>query len=79
MLMRDTPGFGVYFCTYELLKRMLSIQEREKHFNATRDQHNLDHYWIGVNIAIAKFLCGGTAGCVSWFMCYPFDTVKSKM
>jgi len=79
MLMRDSPGFGVYFCTFEFLKRLMNLPEREKKFNATRELHNLDHYWIGIYIALSKFVCGGTAGCITWFMCYPFDTVKSKM
>jgi hypothetical protein len=26
-----------------------------------------------------KFLCGGTAGCLTWFVCFPLDTVKAKM
>jgi hypothetical protein len=29
MLMRDSPGFGVYFCTFELLKRLINLPERE--------------------------------------------------
>lgn len=31
------------------------------------------------SLALRKFLCGGTAGCITWFACYPMDTVKSKM
>lgn len=30
MLMRDSPGFGVYFCTFEFLKRLMNLPEREK-------------------------------------------------
>ena len=30
-------------------------------------------------IGLRKFISGGTAGCLTWFTCYPMDTVKTKM
>lgn len=79
MLMRDSPGFGLYFCTFEFLKRSLNLQEKERQYQVAQGCTKLDKYCIGANLAFAKFMCGGTAGCVTWFVCFPFDTVKSKM
>ena len=30
MLIRDAPGFGLYFCTYEALKRQLGVGDIDK-------------------------------------------------
>jgi Mitochondrial carrier protein len=37
------------------------------------------HYGMSASLAFKKFICGGTAGCLTWTFCYPMDTVKSKM
>lgn len=37
------------------------------------------HYCMSAEIVAAKFLCGGIAGCTTWTICYPIDTVKAKM
>jgi hypothetical protein len=29
MLLRDSPGFGIYFCCFELLKRTFRVKELE--------------------------------------------------
>ena len=30
MLLRDGPGFAVYFCTFEALKRKLKVSEQDR-------------------------------------------------
>jgi solute carrier family 25 (mitochondrial carnitine/acylcarnitine transporter), member 20/29 len=34
---------------------------------------------LEASLMIKKFFCGGTAGCTTWFACYPMDTVKTRM
>ncbi len=72
MLCRDSPGFGVYFCLFECFKVKMGIPQLEQKLKE-EDKH------ISGQLAIKKFLCGGTAGCITWTFCYPMDTVKSKM
>lgn len=78
MLFRDSPGFGIYFCMFELLKRKMGVHETEKRLH-NKDEHGQKHYAMSMSLAVKKFLCGGTAGCLTWTVCYPMDTVKSKM
>ena len=33
MMIRDCPGFGLYFCTYEFMKRAMNIPELERQHN----------------------------------------------
>ena len=51
LLLRDVPGWGVYFWSYELLKGMFGIPEAKK--NGTDNSM--------LNMAI-KCWCGGVAG-----------------
>jgi hypothetical protein len=30
MLIRDGPGFGIYFCGFEIMKRKLGVSEQDK-------------------------------------------------
>jgi solute carrier family 25 carnitine/acylcarnitine transporter 20/29 len=78
MLLRDSPGFGIHFCLFELLKRTFHVQKMEEEIRE-KEGCGETHYCMSSQIAIAKFLCGGTAGCLTWTVCYPLDTVKSKM
>lgn len=32
MLLRDGPGFGLYFCGFELVKRKFGVSENDKLF-----------------------------------------------
>jgi hypothetical protein len=32
LLMRDSPGFGFYFCMFEALKRAIDLPERERQY-----------------------------------------------
>ncbi len=68
MFLRDAPGFGLYFCLFELFKRGLDVPKKE----ADPNSNSFEIGW-------RKFLAGGTAGIFSWFFAYPMDTVKSKM
>lgn len=77
MLLRDSPGFALYFCTFEFLKRFFRIPEKEE--LVKNSEACTSKYCLGVTLAFEKFLCGGTAGCLTWFTCYPFDTIKTKM
>jgi solute carrier family 25 carnitine/acylcarnitine transporter 20/29 len=77
MFLRDSPGFGVYFCLFEFLKRKMGVIDAERRL---RHEHSLGHhYTMSFSLAVKKFICGGTAGCLTWTVCYPMDTVKSKM
>lgn len=68
MLIRDAPGFGVYFWLFELFKRRLHVYTREQ-----------DPHHNPIDIGARKFVAGGTAGVFTWFIAYPMDTIKSKM
>lgn len=79
MLLRDTPGFGLYFCLYEFFKRSLHIPQIEERIRKQENTHSATFISLEASLFIRKFFSGGTAGVVTWFVCYPFDTVKTKM
>jgi solute carrier family 25 carnitine/acylcarnitine transporter 20/29 len=68
MLLRDAPGFGLYFFMFELFKRTVNVPALEKDPNHSK-----------FDVGLRKFMSGGIAGCITWFAVYPMDTVKSKM
>lgn len=68
MILRDAPGFGYYFCLFELFKRGLNVHVKEQDKNSSK-----------LDIGLRKFISGGTAGVLTWFLVYPMDTVKSRM
>lgn len=68
LMLRDVPGWGVYFLAYELLKRQFGIQEAKK--NGT------DNTWLNMSI---KIWAGGVAGQVSWLVGYPQDIIKTQI
>ncbi|OQR70162.1 mitochondrial carnitine/acylcarnitine carrier protein CACL-like [Tropilaelaps mercedesae] len=63
-LLRDAPGIGVYFASYEYLYR--SAVERGSGGPA------------GVSTT-SILMAGGLAGVLSWTVCYPIDVVKSRI
>jgi solute carrier family 25 carnitine/acylcarnitine transporter 20/29 len=65
--MRDSPGFGLYFCLYELFKRKLGVDK------TLNNGHNT------FETVYKTFLAGGVAGSITWFTVYPMDTVKAKL
>ena len=68
LLLRDVPGWGVYFWCYEFLKRQFNMQEAKR--NGTDNSR--------LNMMI-KMWCAGVAGQASWFVSYPMDIIKTKI
>lgn len=62
-LLRDIPGYGVYFASYGYLKSLLT----------STNHNNSTHNTMGI------LLSGGIAGQLSWIISHPFDVVKSHM
>ena len=60
---RETPGFGVYFASYEELCRIMSPKFQES----------------GEKAALTVITAGGMAGIISWVFNYPVDVVKSRI
>ena len=72
MFIRDTPGFGIYFSAYEMFKRSWGVSEKDK----------IDHKYHGLQpsqVKLRLFLAGGFSGMITWFVCYPVDTLKTKL
>eukprot|EP01090_Pellita_catalonica_P021463 TRINITY_DN8043_c0_g1_i1.p1 TRINITY_DN8043_c0_g1~~TRINITY_DN8043_c0_g1_i1.p1 ORF type:complete len:280 (-),score=10.64 TRINITY_DN8043_c0_g1_i1:461-1300(-) len=63
-LLRDTPGYGIYFYSYEIIKSFL-VPERNQSSHILRS--------IGI------MLSGGISGVVCWIAVYPFDIAKSRI
>ena len=68
LMLRDVPGWGVYFATYEILKTQFKIQEAKK---SGQDNSPLN--------MLIKIWCAGVAGQASWVVSYPFDIVKTQI
>ena len=68
LLLRDVPGWGVYFWSYEFLKRQFGMDQAKR--NGTDNTK--------LNIMI-KMWCAGVAGQCSWFVSYPMDIVKTQI
>ncbi|KAI1300366.1 hypothetical protein EDD11_006231 [Mortierella claussenii] len=62
-ILRDAPGYGVYFLSYEGLKRLLEIPLGETG---------------GINTWKLLF-AGGVAGTLSWASIYPLDVIKTRL
>lgn len=72
MLIRDGPGFGIYFMLFENNKRRLGVSEKD------RAEHN--YYGMSnAQVGLRKFFSGGVAGCLTWTVAYPADTIKTKL
>jgi hypothetical protein len=68
MYLRDGPGFALYFCLFDIMKRTFGVPAHENP-NEVFQAH----------VALKKFFAGGISGMMVWTTCYPFDTVKSMM
>lgn len=66
-VIRDTPSYGVYFCTYAAAGPAFE----EALFRGRADPQGLH--------PASQFLAGGLAGITSWLSVYPFDVIKSRM
>ncbi|KAF9426108.1 hypothetical protein BGZ94_006939 [Podila epigama] len=62
-ILRDAPGYGVYFLSYEGLKRFLEVPAGETG---------------GINTWKLLF-AGGVAGTLSWASIYPLDVIKTRL
>ncbi|KAK3846837.1 MAG: mitochondrial carrier domain-containing protein [Linnemannia gamsii] len=62
-ILRDAPGYGVYFLGYEGLKRVLEVPAGETG---------------GINTWKLLF-AGGVAGTLSWASIYPLDVIKTRL
>lgn len=64
MLIRDIPGYVVYFVPFEFFSRMLAPEGREcTYFETAR------------NAVVA----GGLSGSISWGLLHPIDTIKTRL
>ena len=63
--LRDIPGFGVYFATYETLMHFTVKKQ-------TISKNDMRYY-------VYAFFWGGCAGMASWIPNYPVDLVKTRM
>lgn len=68
LLMRDVPGWGVYFSCYEILKKAFNMDD------AKRDGND----YSSLNMMI-KMWCAGVAGQASWVVSYPADIIKTQI
>lgn len=62
-VLRDAPAHAVYFTTYEAMRERL-------HPGCRRG---------GAEGMLTMLLAGGTAGALSWLICYPIDVAKSRI
>ncbi|KAI3858235.1 hypothetical protein MKX03_001036 [Papaver bracteatum] len=62
-VLRDAPGHGVYFWSYEYTREKLHPGCRK----------------TGQETLKTMLVAGGLAGVVSWIACYPLDVVKSRL
>jgi Mitochondrial carrier protein len=83
---RETPGFAIYFSTYNYLKNVIQektyLQELEEY---KKQNPRLSSY---VSNKIEKkeelhpfhsFLIGAFSGCASWIFIYPQDRIKTHL
>lgn len=64
MLIRDIPGYALYFVPYEVLIRLL--------YPTGRPATVIETGWIAL-------VAGGVAGTISWGVMHPVDTIKSRL
>lgn len=64
-VLRDTPAFGGYFMTYEILTTSIFSVSKEGDYQKSD--------------IVKMLLSGGIAGVASWVVTYPIDVVKSRM
>lgn len=68
-VIRDVPGWGVYFWSYEALKIRHEEWKRRNKKEATETYSD----------TLCKMVYGGLAGIASWTVSYPFDILKTHM
>ena len=66
LMMRDVPGWGVYFYTYESLKEYFGMTKAK--------QEGTNNTMLNFGI---RMWCAGIAGQTSWVVSYPYDIIKT--
>lgn len=69
-LLRDVPGWGIYFYSYEVLKQWAAIFNK-RYSTSYRHPQSAEVF--------TKILAGGIAGCLSWLVSYPMDIIKTHI
>ena len=69
MVLRDVPGWGVYFYTFEYLKSVFDIKTGDFLSNQGTNWFKLFMYMTS----------GGIAGSTSWIVSYPYDIIKAQI
>jgi hypothetical protein len=67
--MRDFPGWGIYFFSYEALQKLVGIK--------TDGVSNVNTN--NFSSILLLMLCGGWAGQLSWIVSYPADVIKTTI
>lgn len=73
---RETPGFAIYFSTYNYLKNKIQhhqeIKEGQyKHYDNEENKQNINPFH--------SFMIGAVSGCASWIFIYPQDRIKTHL
>ena len=63
-LIRDCPGYGIYFYSYVYFCDMLT------------PKHHIDRHTIG---PMQLLMAGGLCGMLSWGIIYPLDVIKTRI
>lgn len=76
----DGIGRGVYFTTYEYLKRLII---KRNGVNAAVEQSNIvvngNDEPASIITVVDRMACAALAGMACWAVIFPFDTIRSKM
>lgn len=64
-LMRETPAFGCYFATYDILTSSFLVVNKNETYQ--------------LSCILKMMLAGGLAGIISWVIPYPIDVLKSRL
>jgi solute carrier family 25 carnitine/acylcarnitine transporter 20/29 len=75
----DSFGRGVYLGTYETSKSVLPRLKSYFVASNAKDSHVELVESNDKNSMAVRMASAATAGCVSWFVAYPLDVVKSRM
>ena len=72
---RETPGFAIYFSTYNFLKNNKIINS-----NLIEEINDNNEIIIKNNISLIRsFIYGAISGSVSWIFIYPQDRIKTHV
>ena len=72
----EIVGRGVYFCTYEALKRQFAAQRKQQQQQLPPDHHQP---FTTANTLTERMLAAGMSGVVCWSIIFPFDAVRCRM